>query len=164
MQSIRFAASAAMTLIILALAALLYGPSFAMPTAGVDIGLGRGALPQFCVVAGAILAVVIFVKDVAAMRRTGSIEGPSGIGDGVDPRRVVIIGFSALVLLAVYLIGWAFVGFLPASIVFMIVMSLVLLPRKHWNTRSLTLVLATGALFGLGVWALFIYVLGVPLR
>lgn len=153
-----------MTLILLALAALLYGPSFAMPTGGVEIGLGRGALPQFCVVAGAILAVVIFVKDVVSMRRAGSIEGPTGIGDGVDPRRVVIIGFSALVLLAAYLVAWAFIGFLPASIVFMIVMSLVLLPREHWNTRSLALVFATGVLFGLGVWALFVYVLEVPLR
>ena len=164
MQLIRFAASAAMTLILLALVALLYGPSFAMPTAGVEIGLGRGALPQFCVVAGAILAVIIFAKDVVSMRRTGSIEGPSALSEGADPRRVVIIGFSALVLLAAYLVAWAFIGFLPASIVFMIVLSLVLLPREHWNTRSLTLVSATGSLFGLGVWALFVYVLQVPLR
>lgn len=164
MQLIRFAASAAMSLILLALAAFLYGPSFAMPTAGVEIGLGRGALPQFCVVAGAILAVIVFLKDAISLRRTGSIEGPQAIGDAVDPGRVVVIGFSALVLLAAYLVAWAFIGFLPASIAFMIIMSMILLPRDYWNTRSLTLVFATGGLFGLGVWALFVYVLEVPLR
>jgi hypothetical protein len=43
MQSIRIAASAAMTLLLLGFSGLLFVPSFDMPTAGTFIGLGRGA-------------------------------------------------------------------------------------------------------------------------
>lgn len=164
MQAIRFAASAAMTLIILSLATLLYGPSFAMPATGAEIGLGRGALPQFCVVAAAIFAVVIFVRDVICMRRSGAIHGPFNISATAESKRVVFVGLSALVLLAAYVAAWAFVGFLLASIGFLVVTSLLLLPIEHWNARSLAVLLATEVLFGIGVWALFVYVLQVPLR
>ena len=44
-----------MTLILLAFVAILFGPSFAMPAGGAQVGLGRGALPQFCVVAGGLV-------------------------------------------------------------------------------------------------------------
>lgn len=164
MEAIRLAASAAMTVIVLALAAILFGPSFAMPTGGPEVGLGRGALPQFCVVAGAILAVAIFVRDLLAMRRSGAIVGPSGISEGTEPRRVVIVGFAALLLLAAYVVAWLYVGFLPASVVFLAATSLLLLPRERWSVRSLLPVAATSVLFGVGVWALFVYVLQVPLR
>jgi hypothetical protein len=164
MQAIRFAASAAMTLIVLGLAGLLFGPSFEMPATGAEIGLGRGALPQFSVVAGAVLAIAIFVRDVVQMRRTGTIHGPANVNASADSKRVVVIGLSALALLAAYVTAWAYVGFMGATIPFLLVMSLLLLPVSHWNARSLALVAATGLLFGLGVWALFVYVLQVPLR
>ncbi len=164
MQAIRLAASAAMTVILLALAAILFAPSFDMPTMSSEIGLGRGALPQFCVVAGAILAVAIFVRDVVSVRRAGSIVGPLGISEKTEPRRVVGIGFAALLMLAAYVIAWQFLGFLPASIVFLAATGLLLLPRERWNARPLLAVGATSLLFALGVWALFVYVLQVPLR
>jgi hypothetical protein len=164
MQAIRFASSAAMTLVLLGFAALLFGPSFAMPALGAETGIGRGALPQFCVVAGAVLALVVFIRDLLSMRRSGAITGPSGLGADAEPRRVVTIGFLALLLLSAYVVAWAYVGFLLASIAFLVATSLMLLPREHWTARSLALVLATGVLFGVGVWALFVHVLQVPLR
>jgi hypothetical protein len=164
MQAIRLAASAAMTIIVLVLAAILFVPSFDMPTMSAEIGLGRGALPQFCVVAAAILAVAIFLRDVVSMLRSGAIVGPSGISEATEPRRVVGIGFAALVMLAAYVVAWQFLGFLPASIVFLAATGLLLLPRERWNVRSLTAVGATSLLFAIGVWALFVYVLQVPLR
>jgi hypothetical protein len=164
MESIRFAASAAMTLIVLGFAALLWGPSFEMPALGAETGIGRGALPQFCVVAASVLVVIGFVRDVLSMRRQGAIAGPLGMSAAVEPRRVVIIGFSALALLAGYVAAWAFIGFPLASIAFLLVASLMLLPRERWDLRSLSAVVATGVLFGLGIWALFVYVLQVPLR
>jgi hypothetical protein len=164
MQAIRFAASAAMTLLVLGLAALLWSPSFQMPATGAEIGLGRGALPQFCVVAGAIFAIAIFIRDVVHMRRTGSIQGPSSLSASADSKRVVVIGLAALLLLAAYVTAWAYFGFLLSSIAYLIVTSLVLLPFGHWQVRSIAIVAAVGVLFGVGVWALFVYVLQVPLR
>ncbi len=164
MQAIRLAASAAMTLILLAFVAILFSPSFAMPTGGPQVGLGRGALPQFCVVAAAILAVATFVRDAIAMRRTGSIVGPMAISESTEPRRVVVIGFAALLMLVAYVTAWWLLGFLPASVAFLAATSLLLLPRERWNTRALIPVAATSVLFGVGVWALFVYVLQVPLR
>lgn len=164
MQPIRLAASAAMTLILLALVALLSGPSFAMPSSSAAAGLGRGALPQFCVVAAAVLAVLVFVRDLLAYRRGGAITGPFEISAGTEPRRVFTVGLAALVLLSAFVVGWQLVGFLPAAISFLVVVSLLLLPRDRWNVRSVGVAGLTGVLFGLGVWALFVYVLQVPLR
>lgn len=164
MQSIRLAASVAMALLLLAMVAILYGPSFAMPAGSGTAGLGRGALPQFCVVAAAVLAVAVAIRDVLSQRRTGAITGAAVVGDATDPRRVVGIGLAALVMLAGFLLGWQWLGFLPAAMGFVAATSLMLLPRAHWEARNLRTLVATSVLFSLGVWALFVYVLQVPLR
>lgn len=164
MQSIRLAASAAMMVLLLGLSALLFGPSFAMPTAGASIGLGRGALPQFCVVMASVLSVIIFVRDLIAFRRSGSITGPAGLGASADPRRVITLGCMSLVLLVAFVVAWQWLSFLPAAVGFVLVTSLMLLPRERRGPRAVALVLATSVLFALGVWALFVYVLQVPLR
>lgn len=164
MNQIRLAASAAVTLILLGFAALLWGPAFDMPTTGRVTGIGSGALPQFCIIAAAVLAILIFVRDLVAMRRSGAISGPADFGDGADPRRVVLISLAALAALSAYVAAWVAIGFPPATIGFLIVMSLMLLPRERWSLRSIVGVIAMGVLFGLGVWALFVYALQVPLR
>lgn len=164
MQSIRLGASAAMMLLLLGFVALLFGPSFDMPTAGASIGLGRGALPQFCVVMVAVLSVAIFVRDLVAYRRTGSITGPAGLGETADPRRVITLGFASLVLLMAFVVTWQWLGFLPAAIAFVVITGLLLLPRERWGSRAVGIVLVTGVAFALSVWALFVYVLQVPLR
>lgn len=164
MNTIRLAASAAVTLILLGLVALLAGPAFDMPATGRVTGIGSGALPQFCVIALAVLAVIIFARDLVSMRRSGAISGPAEFGEGADPRRVVWISLAVLVALSAYVWAWSVIGFAPASILFMIVMSLMLLPPERRTVRALAGVAAMGVLFGLGVWALFTYALQVPLR
>jgi hypothetical protein len=164
MQSIRIAASAAMTLLLLGFSGLLFVPSFDMPTAGTFIGLGRGALPQFCVLAATVLSIAVFARDLIAHRRTGSITGPVGLSETADPRRVITIGFASLVLLVAFVFGWQWLGFLPAAIAFVAITGLLLLPRERWQLPAITLVLGTSVFFGLTVWALFVYVLQVPLR
>lgn len=164
MQSIRLAASAAMTLLLLAMVAVLWGPSFAMPAGSGTAGLGRGALPQFCVMAAAVLAVVVFARDLISHRRSGVITGASELGENTEPSRVVGIGLAALVMLAAFLGAWQWLGFLPATMAFVAATSLTLLPREHWTRRSLAVLAATSMLFSLGVWALFVYLLQVPLR
>jgi hypothetical protein len=164
MQTIRLAASALVTLIILGLAAILFAPSFAMPTIGAQVGLGRGALPQFCVLAGAILALGSFIRDVVEMRRKGSIVGLVEVSETAEPRRVVLIGFAALLLLFGYVIAWRLLGFPAASVIFLVTTSLLLLPQDRWNARGLLAVAVTSVLFGTCVWALFVHVLQVPLR
>lgn len=164
MQRIRLAASGLMALIILALATLLFKPSFALPTGGAEVGLGGGALPQFCVIAGAILAAASFIRDVVVMIRTDSIVGSVEISEPTEPRRIVLVGIAAFALLVAYVITWLLLGFLIASIMFLAAMSFLLLPRGSWNPRTILLLLANSVFFGVGVWALFIYVLQVPLR
>ena len=74
------------------------------------------------------------------------------------------IGGAALALLSAYVAGWETLGFLPSTIAFLLVVSLLLLPPDRRNARSLAAIVATSLLFGAGVWALFVYVLQVPLR
>jgi hypothetical protein len=164
MQSIRLAASVAMTLLLLGFVVLLWGPSFAMPAGSGTAGLGRGAMPQFCMFAAAVLAVAVLVRDVLSYRRSGAITGVSEIGEATDPRRVAGIGLVTLALLAGFLVGWQWLGFLPAAMAFLAATSLLLLPRDHWHRRTLFPMVATSILFSFGVWAMFVYLLQVPLR
>ncbi|AUN93695.1 tripartite tricarboxylate transporter TctB family protein [Pseudazoarcus pumilus] len=164
MHSLRLAASAAVTLILLGLVALLWSPAFALPAAGRVNGIGPGALPQFSVVAIAALSVLIFVRDFVSMRRSGQISGASEFGEGADPRRVVGISLVTLLALSAYVALWAAIGFPVASILFLAVMSMVLLPRELRSTRAYVAIAVCSVAFGTGVWALFVYVLQVPLR
>ncbi|MCD6679139.1 MAG: tripartite tricarboxylate transporter TctB family protein [Burkholderiaceae bacterium] len=164
MQTVRLAASALMTLLVLALCAVLWQPSFAMPTLSADVGLGRGALPQFCVLAALVLTVLMFVKDLLAWRATGAITGPFEVADKAQPGRVVAVGGAALALLTAYVAAWGLLGFLPATIAFLLVVSALLLPAGQRSLRAATVLVATAVLFAIGVWALFVYVLEVPLR
>jgi hypothetical protein len=67
-------------------------------------------------------------------------------------------------LLVAFVVAWQWLSFLPAAIAFVLTTSLLLLPRERRSPRAIGLVLITSVLFALGVWALFVYVLQVPLR
>lgn len=164
MHRVRLAASAAVTLILLGLAALLWAPAFALPASGRVNGIGPGALPQFSVVAIAALSAVIFVRDLLAMRRSGQISGASSFADGARPAKLVVMSLATLIALAAYLALWVEIGFPAASVLFLVALSLLLLPRERWSKRTLASVVAVSTGFGLGVWALFVYILQVPLR
>ena len=98
------------------------------------------------------------------MRRSGQISGASEFGEGADPRRVVGISLVTLLALSAYVALWAAIGFPVASILFLAVMSMVLLPRELRSTRAYVAIAVCSVAFGTGVWALFVYVLQVPLR
>lgn len=167
MANLRLAASAAVSVLLLALCSVLAGPAFEMPALGSRGGLGAGALPQFVVVSTALLAVVIFIQDFFAWKRRGDIDGApeeAAKDSSADARRVVGIGTAVLVLLAVYVFVWRWIGFLPASIGFMAVLCMVLAPGASRTARGMVIAAVTSILFCTGVWALFVYVLMVPLR
>jgi hypothetical protein len=164
MDRLRLAASAAVTLILLGLVTVLWGPAFALPASGRVSGIGPGALPQFSVLAIAGLAVVIFVRDLIHMRKTGGISGASSFGDGAEPLRVVFMSVATMLALGAYVTLWSFIGFPAASVIFLTFLSALLLPREQWSVRSLATLCAVSVGFGIGVWALFVYVLQVPLR
>ncbi|WP_029008217.1 tripartite tricarboxylate transporter TctB family protein [Azospirillum halopraeferens] len=171
MQTVRLAAGAAVTMLLLVLCAVLAGPSFGMRALGPQGELGSGALPQFIVVSVAVLAVVVFIQQVIAHRRRGGGASPAAalpsdgdVAPDADPRRVLTVGPAVLAMLAGYAYAWTEVGFLPASIVFLVLLSLFLMPAPQRTGRGIAVAAATAVLFCLGVWALFVHVLGVPLR
>lgn len=163
MPTIRLAAGAAVSLLLLALCALLAGPSFELPGAAPDGGIGAGALPRFVVVAVAVLAVAVFVQQVMAARAGRVVHADDG-ADEADPRRVLGLGAGVLVLLAGYAYGWTVAGFLPATIAFILALGLLLVPAESRTPRGLLVIAATAVLFSLGVWGLFVHILAVPLR
>jgi hypothetical protein len=166
MQTVRLAAGAAVTILLLALCAVLAGPSFSMRSLGPQGELGSGALPQFIVISAAVLAVCVFVQQIAAYRRRGAVAPAPG-GEApveADPRRILTIGPVVLAMLAAYAFAWTAVGFLPASVAFMVALCLFLTPASHRTGQGIAIAIATSVLFCLGVWALFVHVLGVPLR
>lgn len=166
MRTVRFWASILSTILLLGLCALLAGPSFELPAGGPRMGIGAGALPQFVVVATAILAVITLLGDIAAWRRppASPIAGETRDAEDTDPRRVVILGGFVLVLLAAYIGAWPYLGFIPPTIGFIAALSLVLLPRAEWTAMRMASIALMAILFTLGVWALFVHVLMVPLR
>src|SRR5690625_4159402 len=101
MKTVQLAASALMTAILIVVVAILWEPSFAMPSTSRTAGLGAGALPQFSIMAIAVLSIGSLIRDIVSYRRSGAIAGPIGAEeDERSPRRVVIMGIGALALLA----------------------------------------------------------------
>jgi hypothetical protein len=166
MSRLRLAASALATALLLVLCAILAAPAFELTAVNNRGGIGAGGLPQFVVVAVAILAPLAFLQDVLRFRRSGHITGgfDAADGDAAEARRTALLGSTVLVLLAAYTFTWRFAGFLPASIAFMSVLCLILLPAPQRRFKKAAFSVAFSAAFCVGVWALFVHLLGVPLR
>lgn len=166
MSHLRLAASTLVTVLLLALCAVLAGPAFELTAYNYQGGIGAGGLPQFVVVSVALLAPLMFVQDVIRFRRTGHVSGGFDFedGDGAEARRTAVLGSTVLVLLAGYAFLWRWIGFLPASILFMIVLCLVLAPADRRTVKGAATAIIFSLLFCVGVWALFVHVLAVPLR
>lgn len=166
MHTVRFFASVLATAMLLGLCAILAPSAFELTTAGPQYGIGAGALPQFAIIATVVLSIVMVIDDFAAWRKHGD-DGVSTEGEaleGADANRVVIIGACVLALLAAFIALWAYLGFIIASMAFVMALSLLLLPRADWTASKLAIIAAMSVLFPLAVWALFVYVLMVPLR
>lgn len=165
MPIVRLAASTLLTLIFLGFCVLLWKPSFALATMSTSSGLGSGAFPQFCIISAAVLSVVTFSRDVLRHIKRGHFVDGEGELDTQDPTKVVILGIGALMLLVGYVSLWLAFGFLISTILFLITMSMVLIPGELRTSRKAYLsIIITGVLFGVICWATFVYVLGVPLR
>lgn len=166
MSHLRLAASTLVTVFLLALCALLVGPAFELTAYNSQGGIGAGGLPQFVVVSVALLAPLMFIQDVVRFRRTSHISGGFDFedGDGAEARRTAFLGSTVLVLLAAYAFLWRWLGFLPASMLFMSVLCVVLAPKDRRTVRGIGTAIIFSILFCLGVWALFVYLLAVPLR
>lgn len=165
MPNLRLGASAAVAILLLALCSVLAGPAFEMRTMGARDGIGAGALPQFVVVGTAVLSVIIFIQDFVAWWRQGDIGHAAGQGAGSgSPQRILALGGTVLVLLAIYVFAWRWTGFLPASIGFMTALCVILAPTLSRTARGVAIAAVTSVLFCTAVWALFVHVLMVPLR
>lgn len=164
MPRLRLAASTLTTLALLTLCAILAEPAFELTASNGRGSIGAGGLPQFVVVAVAVLAPLILIQDVLGFRSSGRITGAPAIEAGRDAsaRRTAVLGATVLVLLAGYAFAWRLTGFLPASIAFMSILCIVLAPER--TPRGSTIAILFSALFCVGVWALFVHVLAVPLR
>lgn len=166
MSHLRLAASTLVTVFLLALCAVLVGPAFELAAYNGQGGISAGGLPQFVVVSVALLAPLMFAQDAIRFRRTGHISGSFDFedGDGAEARRTALLGSTVLVLLAAYAFAWRWLGFLPASMLFMSVLCLVLAPKDRRTALGLATAILFSILFCLGVWALFVHLLAVPLR
>ncbi|GAB4394540.1 MAG: hypothetical protein Tsb0032_20640 [Kiloniellaceae bacterium] len=166
MSHLRLAASALATALLLVLCAILAEPAFELTAVNRRGGIGAGGLPQLVVIAVAVLAPLSFLQDVLRFRRSGHITGgfDAADGDAAEARRTALLGSTVLVLLAAYAFAWRLTGFLPASIAFMSVLCLILLPAPARSLKRSLLSVAFSAAFCVGVWALFVHLLGVPLR
>ena len=162
MLKLRLAASAVVTVLLLALCAILVGPAFELPASAPQNGIGAGGLPQFTVIAVAILAPVMFVQDLLRFRRTAA-GVPADEGSG-EARRVVILGTTVLVLLAGFVFLWQLVSFLPAATLFTLTLCCILMPAEVRSVRGYAVAAIFSLLFCTGVWALFVHLLAVPLR
>jgi hypothetical protein len=163
MQTLRLAASAAVTVLLLALCAVLAEPAFDLPAVNTRGGIGAGGLPQFTVVAGAVLVPVMFVHDLILFRRTSGAAAAKAEGSA-KARRMIVLGAVIFVLLAAYVFAWRLLSFLPASILFTAVLCAILLPKAARTRRAYAIAAVFSILFCTGVWALFVHVLAVPLR
>ena len=166
MSHLRLAASTLVTVLLLALCALLVGPAFELAAYNGQGGIGAGGLPQFVVVSVALLSPLMILQDMIRFRRDGHISGGYDFEDGdrAEARRTALLGSTVLVLLAAYAFLWRWLGFLPASILFMIVLCLVLAPAERRTVKGTATAVLFSILFCVGVWALFVHVLAVPLR
>lgn len=162
MLKLRLAASAVVSVLLLGLCAVLVEPAFALPASAPQNGIGAGGLPQFTVIAVAILAPVMFVQDLLRYRRAAA-EAPTDEGTG-EARRIVVLGTTVLVLLAAFVFLWQLLSFLPAAILFTATLCCILMPAEVRSVRGYVVAGIFSVLFCTGVWALFVHLLAVPLR
>lgn len=159
----QFLASLLVTVFLVAFAAFLAVPAFDLPAYDARGSIAAGALPQFVVVAVALLAMASFANDLR-LRLTKRSEADAEVRFDAPAPRVATIGFAVLALLAAFLLAWPPIAFPIAASAFMGALSLLLLPSEQRTVRGVLLSLSVSVAFCVGVWLTFVHLLAVPLR
>ncbi len=107
--------------------------------------------PAILMALGAILALVIIVQGMVAQRREGA--GREGAEDKHDIGRVLTL----VVLIGLYFAGMPIVGFIPSSVLFIVIFTIAMRYR-NWPA-----VIALAVVGPLAVWYLFTHGLQAPL-
>ncbi len=162
MSKLRLAASAVVTVLLLALCAVLAAPAFQLPATSYQGGIGAGGLPQFTVLAVGILTPIMLIQDFLAYRRRA--PEPGSPADARQARRTLVLGGIVFALLAAFVAAWQELSFLPAAIGFTAAMCAVLMPKERRTPAGYVVALAFSGVFCTGVWAVFVHLLAVPLR
>lgn len=160
MSALRLTASGLVTLVLLTVCALIASSTFSLPGMEARGSIGAGAIPQFVVVATVLLSLLVFIGDVFTWLRANITEDESEIA---TPKEVMLVGIPVFLILAGYVVAWRYVNFLVTSILFFALLS-VMLGWRGITRRGLVVLFATSILFSTGIWALFVFVLKVPLR
>ena len=152
-----------LSLLFTVISIVMYMEALTLPE-GLFGTLGPGYFPKVVlgclIVASGSLAVRLVIRAIAAHRpRTDAVAG------GEDPRtfyqkyRLVGLVFVAFFF---YLYGMKWVGFLPATMVFMIGTMWLLAPAdRNWGTARVVLI--TSILFTYGLYAMFTHGFNVML-
>ena len=98
------AASAAITLFLLGLCALLAGPAFDLPAFGRQGQLGPGALPRFVIIGTALFALASLAADLLPRKSRAAVL-PTVSGAEASSSRILTIGGAVLALLGAYVLG-----------------------------------------------------------
>lgn len=163
MPNLHFAASALVSLFLLALVAVLAGPAFELPGFGDGRGLQAGTLPQFTVVVVAVLVILSLLGDFLVWRRgrRGEIDPGRPVATAHD---ALILGGGVLLLLAGYVFAWRPLAFPVVTTAFVGLVTLLIAPARERRGRGLIRIGLMSILFSIGVWLVFVHILKVPLR
>lgn len=159
----QFVASGAATIFLVSFCVYLSGPAFDLPTYTRQGTIAAGALPQFTVVTVGLLAVMSFGADL--FQKLRNRETPEAdVNFSANPRTVVLVGFSVLVLLSAFLFVWQTVNFPVAAMLFMASMSALITPQEYRTAKGYAVMAGTSLFFCGSVWLAFVHLLVVPLR
>lgn len=148
---------------LLAGALLLIGPTLDLPRGSASRPVGPGSFPLGILVLVIILSVLIGIQEVLRFLKPGPAPAPAPAPDAAGMRQVAYAGVT-VTLLAVFIWVWQAAGFLVAAALFYAVLAVGLVPKERRSWRQYGLAAAIGITTTAGVWVLFQYVLGVPLR
>lgn len=163
MPKLHLAASAVVTVFLLALVAILAGPAFELAGFGDGRGLQAGTLPQFVVVAVAVLSILSLLGDLLKwhLERRGEIDPGEAVASAGD---AFVLGGGVLVLLAAYVFAWRPLPFPVVTIAFMSLVTLLIAPPAERRGRGLIRIALISVIFSGAVWLVFTHLLKVPLR
>ena len=162
MKSSTFAFTVFVSMALLGFCAFLFPSALDLFRVKYDADVGPGLVPMICLVGVAGLTIYTLILDILKKRHQEAAEKRE-LEDGELDRSFMGIACASILLMAIYAVLWAHTNFILASLVFSIAMACLCLPPEKRNLRAFAVIATFLSIFVVGVWAVFVKLLGVNL-
>ncbi|CAK7008010.1 MAG: hypothetical protein DELT_00324 [Desulfovibrio sp.] len=127
-----------------------------------EADVGPGLVPMICLVGIAGLTIYTLVLDIRKKRKAEA-EKERETEEGELDKSFLGIAMLSILLMGGYAVIWAHTSFVIGSLIFCSAMGLLCMPQEKRTVKGALPVLFFLSLFVVGVWFVFVKLLGVNL-